>query len=317
MEIFLYFILFVASAFILVRSGTILISSLTYISRMLGWGEFVVAFILLAFASSLPELFVGISSALHGVPEISFGDVIGANVIDFTLAIAIAVFVLKGLDVKRAIVRRDVIISVFAAMLPLLLILDGRLSRIDGIILLVGFVVYTLWVFSQREHFTKQFNNLKNWHDFRLFLIRIGLFMAGIAGVLIGAELMIRSVLFFAERFHISQVIIGTVIVGGGTALPEVYFAIRAALSGYKGMILGSLMGAIVVPSLFVLGLVALISPFEIQDFAPYSAARLFLILGALAFLVFVHTGRRVSMREAFVLVAIYIGFLVTQLFFV
>ncbi|MDP3991192.1 MAG: sodium:calcium antiporter [Candidatus Nealsonbacteria bacterium] len=310
--ILLNIIIFIASCLVLVRAGTWVIQALSRIALYLRWSEFVVAFILMAFVSSLPELFIGISSALHGAPQISLGNIIGANVINLTLAVGLSVIFLGGLPVERKIVRRDSLYTAFVALLPLILILDGRLSRIDGIILLLFFTVYLSWLFVQKDRFSRTFNS--KTVGFNRFLKDIFVFLISVGLLLVSAELVINSAISFAEVLQVPPIFIGILIIGAGTALPETYFAVRAALKHKPEMILGNLMGAVIITSLFVLGIVALISPIEITNFSPYFIARIFLFLAAIFFFVFIHTGEKISRKEAVFLLFIYIVFVAVEI---
>src|SRR3989344_155477 len=146
--IFLYILIFIGSALLLFGAGELLVKALSRIARFLGWREFVVAFIM-ALATSVPNLSVGISSALHKIPQLSFGDIVGANVLDLTLAIALATLVARGLPTDSKLVQSSVFFTISIAVLPLILILDGTLGRGDGIVLLLGFVFYNFWLFSK------------------------------------------------------------------------------------------------------------------------------------------------------------------------
>lgn len=315
MEIVRSLIMFFISAIVLVYAGTWLVKSLALVSRVLGWSEFMVAFIILAFASSLPEFFIGISSALHGMPEISFGNILGANVVHFTVAIGLAGFLAKGILADRKIIKRNSIVALASAMLPLLLVFDGVLSRGDGAMLLIAFAFYIGWIFSQKERFAKPFNHNHEIFHAKEFFASLGILVVSAGVVVISADTIVRSATFFAQRLAISSAIISTVIIGAGTALPETYFAIRAALKGKKDIILGDILGAVIVPALFVLGLVALISPIEIGNFNPYAIARLFLIIGGVLFWIFLRSSERLSPREALVLMGVYGLFVATQIF--
>lgn len=306
-------LIFIGALFVLVRSGTWALQSLSRIARFLRWSEFIAAFILIAFVSSLPELFVGFSSALHGMPEISFGNIIGANVINLTLAVGLAVFLLGGLQVERKIVKRDSLYTAGVALLPLILILDGVLSRLDGFILLLIFSFYLSWLFAQKERFSKVYNNNQAM-KFRNFLKDIFIFLVSVVLLFAGAELVINTAVSLAQSLNISSVLIGILFIGIGTALPETYFSIKAALWNKQEIILGNLMGAVTITSLFVLGIVALIHPIEIIDFSPYFIARIFLFLAAVFFFVFVRTGERISRKEALFLLAIYIAFVTLEI---
>lgn len=310
--IFFQILIFILAALVLARSGALVVQILSRIARYLKWSEFIVAFILMAFVSSFPELFVGISSIIHGIPEVSFGNIIGANVINLTLAVGLAVVFLGGLNVERKIVKSDSIFTVFSALLPLILILDKELSRIDGVILLLSFFVYISWIFSKKERFHRIYNDA-NW-GLKQFLKDIVVFLGSIVLLFASAELLIWSATSFAAAMGVPTLVVGILFIGSGTALPETYFVVKAAMRGKKEMILGNLMGCVVVTSLFILGLVALLSPIKIADFSPYFAARLFLLISAIFFLIIIRTGEKITKKEALFLIFIYLAFVVTEI---
>ena len=142
------------------------------ISHFLGWKEFVVAFFVMAMAGAMPNLFLGINSAIHKIPLLSFGDIIGGNLIDLSLAVALAVLIAKtAITTETKIIRISSIFTIILALLPLLLILDGVLGRIDGILLISLFFFYIFWLFSKEERFKKVYEqtdkkDIKGFKDF-------------------------------------------------------------------------------------------------------------------------------------------------------
>lgn len=312
--LWLYILIFFASIILLVFSGGKAVESLTRISRFLKLREFIVAFILMAFATSIPELFVGISAAFNKIPELSLGDVLGANIINLTLAVGLAVLFLGGLEIERETVRRGSILMGTIGLLPLLLILDGELSRIDGCVLLLAFIFYLTWLFDREELFKKVYNDIDpTLLNFGNFIKDMALFGGSVVLLLISSQGIVTAAAFFAEFLGAGLGIVGIILVGAGTALPEVYFSIRAGRAGETKMILGNLMGCVVITSTLVLGLVALISPFKIADFSPYGTARLFLLVSVLFFLLISRTRSQISKKEGFALILIYIAFLVFE----
>ena len=158
----LYIVIFLICCALLYFSGNWVVGGLMRMARFLGWKEFVVAFFVMALAASLPNLFLGITSALRGVPELSFGDVAGNNLVALTLAIALAVLIgRKELPAESRTVQTTSIFTIIAAILPLILILDGNLSRIDGMLLIALFGSYIAWLFSKKERFTKIYDTHK------------------------------------------------------------------------------------------------------------------------------------------------------------
>lgn len=314
-----YIFIFIISCALLFWSSSFLINALMRIGKFLGWREFVVAFFIMAFAASLPNLFVGINSALHKIPELSFGDIVGGNLVDLTLAIAAATLVAGGLPVASRTIQTSSIFTFIIAILPLALILDGVLGRGDGIALLLVFAFYIFWLFSKKERFQKIYEayELKNGgiiKEFKVFIKDIGRLILGIILLLLATEGMIRAASFFAERLNLPLSLIGILIVGLGNALPETYFAIVSAKKGETWMILGDLMGTVIVAATLVLGIVALICPIKITDFSPFAVARFFLIISALFFFFFVRTGRKITRKEAAFLLGLYILFILIEI---
>ncbi|HRR94742.1 MAG TPA: hypothetical protein P5083_01195 [Candidatus Paceibacterota bacterium] len=325
MVTFGYIAIFLISCTVLHFASQILVKNLTEIGRILEWKEFVVSFFIMAFAGSLPNLFLAIVSILNKTPEISLGDVVGGNVIDLTLAIGLAAIIApKGIVAKSRTVQTSSIFTLIAAIAPLLLLIDGSLSRGDGLIMLVIFFAYIYWLFSKEERFKKiyddngeeQKDKLTIKNDWKIFLKKIGFILLGLILLLSAAEGIIQSSLFFSQKLGTSIALISILIIGLGNALPETYFAISSAKKDETWLILGDLMGAVVIPSSLVLGIVGLASPFFIDDFSPFAISRLFLIISSVFFFIFVRTNQKVTKREGIILLSFYVFFVITQLIF-
>jgi len=311
-----HILMFLVSCLVLSFAGKLLISCLTKIAMFLGWREFVVAFFVMAFAGSIPNLFLGFSSILHGIPELSFADVIGSNIVDLTIAVSLVTFFGKKLPAKSRMVQSSSLFTVCAALLPLLLVSDGVLSREDGILLIGIFILYVLWLFSKKERFTKVYNNRKTSgiKGSKIFIKDLAKMILGLILLLLAAEGIIRTAIFLAEKLNLSIGLIGLLVVALGNSLPEIYFAITSTQSHQNWMVLGDLMGAVIVPSTLVLGIVASIHPIQITNFAPFSIARFFLIISSLFFLYFIKSQREITKKEGSLLLLIYILFVACQL---
>ncbi|PJE64363.1 MAG: hypothetical protein COU90_02835 [Candidatus Ryanbacteria bacterium CG10_big_fil_rev_8_21_14_0_10_43_42] len=321
-----YLFIFILSSVVLAVAGNWLVRSLSRIAHYFKWQEFIAAFFIMSFAVSVPELFIGVSAALTGIPELSFGNIIGANIIHFTLAISLAALVLGKLEFEKENMRVSVDFTIIFALFPFLLMLDNNLSRGDGVILIASFFIYSIWVFSKKERFSEFYMSRKRKDavhygytgspikQFRQFINDGGMFIVGIVLLLASAQGIVSSASFFAGMFHLPLVVVGVFIVGLGTALPETYFAVASARRGNGWMVVGNLLGSTVFTASFVLGVVALIHPIVITNFSPYIIARIFLIMSAIAFLHFSRTGRVITSREALFLLMLYVLFVITQL---
>lgn len=317
--IWLYLSVFIISCFALSWLGSMLMNSLIKIAKFLKWREFIVAFFVMAFAASIPNLFVDINAVLHNLPQLAFGDIVGGNMVNLSLLLALAVLLTRGnLLTDSRMVQTSALFTTAIALLPLLLISDGNLSRGDGLVLIFAFLFYTFWIFSKEDRFKKVYGDkekkpIAGIFDFLKSLLKI-VFLLGM--LLLASEGIVKSAQFFSISFNIPLSIIGILIVGLGNCFPEIYFTFISAKKNQNWMILGGIMGSVIVCATLVLGIVALISPFEIKDFSPFVTARIFTVIAAFFFLLVVRTGRKITKIEGLFLLFLYIVFLITEIFF-
>jgi len=313
--LWLYIIIFLNSCFFLAFSSRWLVEALSKIAKFLGWKEFVVAFFLMAFGVSVPNFFVGIISALNKIPELSFGDVVGGNIVDLSLVVGIAALISKmGMAVPSRTVQGSSIFTIGIAILPLILISDRVLSRPDSILLFLAFFGYIIWLFSKRERFTKVYDGITESMNFTFFLKNFAKFLISVIFLLSAALGMVKSATFFSSYLNLPIGLIGILIVGLGNSLPEGFFSIYTARKGQDWLVLGDLMGGVVITATLVLGIVALICPIKITDFSAIAIGRVFLIIAALFFLICLRTDQKITKKEAIFLLGIYILFVVVEI---
>ena len=318
--IILYVLIFIISVLFLFLSSEWLIKSLAKIAQFFNWREFVFALFIVAFACSLPNLFIGISSVIQNIPHLALGEVLGGNIIDLTLAVALAALISKnGLTVMSRTVQGTAIFTLIIAILPLLLITDGILSRTDGIILLLTFFIYILWLFSKQERFTRIFDEDQKNIKLQDILKNFFIFIGALIMLFLAAGGVVKTASFFAETLNLPIILIGILIVGLGNALPEIFFSIQSAKKGDDWMVIGALMGAVIGAATLALGIVALLSPIQINpnDFSLLAVARAFLIIAAIIFLFFIRTGHKITRKEGILLLIIYLLFVFAQILIV
>lgn len=316
-----YILAFAFSIYVLYWIGPKLIESLLSVARYFQLREFIVAFFVVAAATSLTNLFVGIASVLNKVPQLSFGDIMGGNLVDMTLVIAlIALFSKDGISTKSKMVQGSVFFVVIIAILPLLLSADGVLSRIDGLVLLSAFFAYTVWIFSEEERFRKIYNGFDqrfktSQDNFFGFLKSSGKIIIFLVILLLASMIIVKSAQAFSSYLNIPITLVGVIIVGLGNCFPETYASFVSVKKKQGWMVLGTLMGSVVICATMVLGIVALLSPIKIEDFSPLVVARVFTIISALFFILVIRTDSKLTKREAAFLIFLYVAFLVTEIF--
>ncbi len=314
---FLEIAIFLLSCFAIIISSKWVIGSLSKLARSLGWKEYVVAFFTISLGAVLPELTIGVRAAIEGIPELSLGNIIGQNIILLTFAVAVCSLVVKGIVVQSRTVRGGTAFAAFSVTLPFILLHDGNLSRLNGLMLIAVFLLYILWLFRKEDRFVKNYayggEEIEGTTGYlKYFLMFLGSFIL----VVLSAEGIIFAAKEFAVILNAPEALIGILLVGAGVALPEIYFSLKLATKGRSWMILGGLTGAVAMSSTLVLGIVVLINPITIIDFSPYVFSRFFLILSGIILWFFVRTSNKLTKKEAVFLFIIYFSFLFTELYF-
>jgi len=307
-------ILLVLAAVVLARSSIYAIEKLTHIAMQLRASEYLVGFIIMAVATSLPELTVGIVDAVTTTnPTLSLGNILGANILNLTLVLGVAALVAGNLRLEIQVRNREVFYMDLIAVIPLIFLTDGRLTRLEGIVLLLLFVLYMYILAFHSQEYHKVYKNHRRprelWVDLGLFALAL-LVLVGSARVLVG------SAESLAKLLGMPDVLIGILLVSLSTTLPELSTSISGALRRQGGLVMGNLIGSVVTNSTLVLGLVALINPITIQVPEIFGASAITLVITLIFFTVFVRSQYLISRLEALALILGYISYVFSIEFF-
>lgn len=317
----LLFLILILS-FVLIKAAELVIIAIRRLSRDLGASSFAISAIILALGTSFPELFVGLTSAIEGTPNLSFGVVVGSNIANIALVGALAAIFAGSVEVRGGYLKHDVWISFVAGILPILLVADLTLGRVDGFILLSVYFAYATGFFRHRYEkigqeqaqesfvyrFFREFNHVdsKKTKEFgRLF--------AGIALLLFSADSIVRLSTNLAEYARIPIFLIGLFVIAIGTSLPELAFSIRSLKDHEPSMFFGNLLGSTIANSTFIVGLTAVIHPIKIVAFSQYLTSAIFFVIVFLTFWFFIRSKHRLDRWEAGLLFLIYIVFAIAE----
>lgn len=308
--------IFVISFLLLTRASALLVSSLTMLARIFQMSEYAIAFILMSMATSVSELFVGISSAVNGIPELSLGNVFGANILDITLAIGIPALLAGTLTIESKIERSNFWSIFFLSLFPFLLGFDGVISRGDGIVLILLFIFYLILIARDKEYFSKIYNNVPRTGEAgakttfkNTLLLLLGIFM-----LVIASAVLVWSAKQISIAFAIETLTIGIVFIALGTTLPELIFGVRAAYAGHPSMTVGNALGSIAFNSSFIVGFVSILQPIHIPNVNEFVLVLAALAIGFLLFNSFMYRENDITKKEAIILIALYIIFISTEL---
>lgn len=304
---------FILATIPLIISGVFLVKSLSKISRYLHISEFTASFLIMSVTTSMPELFVGISSALNGNPSLSMGNILGANMINLALIGGIFVILNKGINLEKKQEKKDIHLMIFSIVLMIILFLIGNsLSRIDGIILLSVFFfnVYIVYKENRKTGITKRHGITK-----KHFIKNIIIFIIGGIILFISANYVVKYAKLIAIDFNSPEVLIGIFLVSFATTLPELIFGIQAIIMKHGTMSIGDQIGIIFENITLILAIVAIIHPIEIALNLFLLPAISLLITGIL-FAKMQKSHNKLSILEGIILIGIYIIFSILILFF-
>jgi cation:H+ antiporter len=326
MEIFVFVVLLVAAIWGLTKAGSFVVVSLSRIAHTLRVSEFFASFVLMSLATSLPELFVGISSALSDNSELALGNALGTTIVNLGLILGVVAVTAKGIRISEkqdALLMHSKWIDMSLIILPIALLIDGTLSRPEGgvlILLFIAHLVYMNRLRSRMEGRREEKEYAARWDTGKrpflgVFFRSMGVFIVSVSCLLGAAALTVYSSNAIAETIGIPELLIGIFILGLGTSLPELVFGVKSARSGVSQASLGNLLGASIVNMTLILGIVGLINPFSIGQIQTFVLAAAFVVAITVLAMYALKTRNEISMREGLVLVSVYAVFLLVQIF--
>jgi len=280
------------------------------LARRVNVPEIVIGLTIVAAGTSAPELFVSLVSALKGTPDLAVGNVVGSNTMNCMLIVGCAAMV-APMTISRSTVKKDIPFSVGASVLLMLLALNSFLGRLDGIMLLLGFVffmIYTLMQVKKDSVDKVQAETSPVWKNV-LFLL------GGLLLLAVGSNLFVDHASNLALALGVSEGVVGLTVVAGGTSLPELATSVVAARKGQSAIAIGNVIGSNVFNILLILGLTATISPLAIAGITTVDMAVMLLSV-ALVWL-FSFTRFTVERWEGALLVGgylVYLGWLIYNL---
>jgi cation:H+ antiporter len=232
----------------------------------------IVAVTVAAFATSSPELTVGVSSALEGAAEISLGDVLGSNVLNVAFILALALLI-APIKAPRDSISRDFPAALLIPALFALLLYDGRLNQYEGALLLAIFFVWLTAVIIEVRKQRAAAPKAEGETRILRTLIEI---VFGLAFLIAAGKLIVLGATAIARSYGISEFIIGATIVAAGTSIPELATTIISRLRGHHDVGLGTILGSNIFNGLAIVGVASSITPINV----PLRAAAPALIFG-------------------------------------
>ncbi len=317
-DIILLLVLILAGLFILSEGSNLISDNATVVARQTGSSRFAIAILVVSTLASLPETLVSLFALHDGSIDIAMANALVSIIVNISFIIGLSAMIFP-LRTTKEIITRDAVFLLTITMVASALLLDGELSRLDGIALLLLYIPYSinLWLAEKKMGAEEIHTSLKEvFAELMLFgrifnrgiKIRAGpmWLLAGILMAVIGAKIITQGSIEISKAMGISEWLIGATVVAVGTSVPDIAAAYHATRKGMTDLALGSGIGANITSILLTLGLMGLIYPitFNVDQVLPTIVAMNFITF---TLFVFMATGKTLTRRQGAVLFSFYI----------
>lgn len=291
--IFLQIFILVAGFAFLVKGADFFVDGASSIAKALKIPAVVIGLTIVSFGTSLPELAVSVTSAIENAEGIAIGNVIGSNIVNLMLVAGCAAAI-SPMKMEKSLMKKDFPFSILITAALFVMLADkffspdaqqNIISRADGIILLLFFVIFMYstvsYSLSGQNAESEQTETPEEKSPLAKSILAT---ILGLAGVIIGGQMVVKSATFIAKAAGMSDTLIGLTVVAFGTSLPELVTSVIAARKGENEIAMGNVIGSNIFNILFILGVSAAIRPLNVDPACIYDTIIL-IFLSALVWL--------------------------------
>ena len=306
--------LFALGLLLLALGGDSMVKGASGLAQKFGASPFIAGLLLVAFGTSIPELFVNARAYLVGAQDLALGNAVGSNIVNFGLTLALAALA-APLLIRMRLLSPMLVVLVVATLAVIVFGLDGVISQVEGIALLLVFVAMLAFMLLRSGRESAEVRASVEAYAETRKVLWMNLLRFAVAVVLLyfGAKFVVSSAPVLGARWGLSPLLVGLLPVAIGTALPEVAAAIAAARRGQGDMVAGHVIGSSLFNLLVVVGGMAALRPLPL----PASFVKLELpaaIVFALMLYPMLRGDLRISKGEGGVLLAAFLGWVALEL---
>lgn len=315
----LVYVYLIVGFVLLIKGADFFVDGASAVARLLKVPSVVIGLTIVAMGTSAPEAAVSITAGISGSNDIAISNVIGSNIFNLLVVIGVCAAI-QAFDTDMEILKRDMPVNIGVTVLLLIFLLVGKqrgeISRIEGIILLVGIVVYLVVIVrsAMKNRKSKLAEEAVGAEEKeapkKLSVPMIILFiLGGLLAIVWGGDLVVDNAQRIALSFGMSPMLVGLTIVAMGTSLPELVTSIVASRKGESGLALGNAVGSCLFNILFILGMSSLISPIRTSGKSIVESITDTAILAGITVLMLIlsATGKKVSRGEGIFYVILYL----------
>ena len=295
----LKYVLLIVGFLLLIKGADYFVDGASSIARIMKIPSIIIGLTIVSIGTSMPEAAVSITAGLNGNSDIAIGNVIGSNIFNQLAVIGVSAIFLPIISPKEML-KRDLWWNIGVSILLLILMTGGKITRLEGAILLVGMIVYLVVLIKnalKNRTAEEEGKKISVWKSL-LFVV------LGLAAIIIGGNFVVDNASAIAISWGMSQTLVGLTIVAIGTSLPELVTSVVAARKGDSGIALGNAIGSCIFNILFILGSAAVLTPINVASELVIDTA--ILIVVCLFMYILTKTSKKITRLEGIVCVILY-----------
>ena len=303
---------------LLIKGADFLVEGASNIAKKFHIPERIIGLTIVSIGTSMPELFVSITSAIDGYPDMAMGNIIGSNIANLLLILGLS-SVIRSIKFKRETRLIEIPMCLIISLLFVVICNLGHdVTRFDAGILIVLFVLfigYTIFMAKKGEEFDKEEDddNVDDKAKLSKSTVKDVIFLLlGAVLLKIGGDLTVNNAVEIAKHFGLSEKLISVTILAVGTSLPELVTSVSAAIKGKSDIAIGNILGSNIFNMLLIIGVSAMIKPIVYNT--SYNIDMIFLIGGTLILSLFpiIPPKNKMSRGNGLIYIILYIGYLVS-----
>ena len=296
------YLLLLVGFILLLKGADFFVDGSSSIAEILRVPSIVIGLTIVAMGTSAPETAVSITAGLAGNSDISLGNIVGSNIFNLLMVIGVSAL-LRPIVTPKDMLKRDLWWNIAVSAILFILLLDGILSRWEGLLLLLGMAAYLYIVIRGAIRDRSEAESIRQLTLTRSILYIVG----GLIAIIFGGNLVVNNASLIARSLGMSDTLVGLTIVAIGTSLPELMTSIVAARKGDSGIALGNAVGSCIFNIMFILGAASMLTPIHVAPELLVDAA--ILIVVSVLILVVAKTQRETSRMEGIICILSYLAY--------
>lgn len=297
----LNYILLLIGFVCLIKGADVFVESSSNVARKFNIPSIIIGMTIVAMGTSAPELSVSINSSLAGMNDMSIANVVGSNIFNILVGIGVSALV-SNLKISN---YKDVFTLLGVSILLLLSVIDGNLSFLNGIVLLLVFAYFIYNMIKGAKNNKEEVEEQSN----KPLWLTIILGILGLGAVVWGGDLVVNSASAIAMQLGMSENLVGLTIVAVGTSLPEFVTSVIATKKGELDMAVGNILGSNIFNILLILGCASVINPMVVSTVALMDV--LFMVISVALFVLVTYKNKTVSKKLGIPMVLVYVLYII------